>query len=57
MSSREKIREAVEMYEALGYEVKTVRVAADEVSGQCGECRLLIQLQFKTVYTRRPRAK
>lgn len=54
MSDREKIQGAVEMYEALGYEVKTVPVAADEVSGQCGECVLLMQLRFATVYTRKP---
>jgi hypothetical protein len=53
MSNREKVQEAAEMYEAMGYEVKTVPVAANEVGDQCGECRLLMQLQFKTVYTRK----
>ena len=57
MSNRERVQEAVEMYESMGHEVKTVPVAADEVGDQCGGCRLLMQLQFKTVYTRKTRVE
>ena len=57
MSNREKVAEAVEMYESMGYEVKVVPVTADEVGDQCGDCLLLMQLQFHTVYTRKERAE
>jgi hypothetical protein len=53
MTNREKVQEAAEMYESMGFEVKTVPVATDEVGDQCGECRLVMQLQFKTIYTRK----
>lgn len=53
MSGPEKVLEAVEIYEAMGYEVLTVPVTEEEVGDQCGDCRLLMQLQFKTVYTRK----
>jgi len=45
--------EAVELYRELGYEACADPVRQDDVKGDCEECKLLMLLQFKMVYTRK----
>jgi len=57
MADAERLKEYVELYSSLGYEVKTMAVRPEEISEECGDCRLLICRQFVTLYTRRPPQK
>jgi hypothetical protein len=45
--------EAIELYRELGYEACADPVRQDDVKGDCEECKLLMLLQFKMVYTRK----
>ena len=45
--------EAVELYEELGYEVRTEAVRREELENECEDCQLVLLMQFKTIYTRR----
>ncbi len=44
--------EAARLYEELGYEVCADPVRPDDLASGCEDCRLLMLLQFKTIYTR-----
>jgi hypothetical protein len=46
-------QEATELYTQLGYEVRAVPVRSEEMGDDCGDCQVLILLQFKTIYTRK----
>jgi hypothetical protein len=48
-------QEASELYTELGFEVHTEPVRAEELGDDCEDCRLLVLLQFQTIYTRRKR--
>jgi hypothetical protein len=48
-----RVQEAVRLYTELGYEVLTVPVNPEELSEDCSGCRLIVALQFQTIYTRR----
>lgn len=50
-------KEATELYEELGFEVHAEPVRAEEMGGECDDCRVLILLEFKTIYTRPKRAE
>ena len=49
-------KEATELYQQLGFEVHAEPVSAEEMGGECDDCRVLILLEFKTLYTRPKRA-
>ncbi len=53
MADGERAREAVELYEELGYEVRTEAVRSEDVADDCEDCQLLMLLKFQTIYTRR----
>ena len=46
-------KEATELYQELGFEVRAEPVPADEMGDDCSDCQVLILLQFKTIYTRK----
>lgn len=46
--------EMVALYESLGYEVVADPIKAEDVSGDCEDCQLVIRLGFVMLYTRRP---
>jgi hypothetical protein len=48
-----RAKEAVELYTAMGFEVVADPVRPDELGEECEACRLLAQLHFKTIYTRK----
>jgi hypothetical protein len=56
MADGERLAEYLELYTSLGYEVRTETVRPEEISDQCGDCRLIICRLFVTLYTRRPAA-
>ena len=43
----------VALYEELGFEVVADPVKPEQLVDDCQDCRLLILLEFKTIYTRR----
>jgi hypothetical protein len=45
--------EAVELYRELGYQACADPVRQEEIKGDCEDCKLLMLLQFKMVYTRK----
>ena len=53
MADAERAREAVQLYEELGYEVRTEAVRSEDVADDCEDCQLLMLLKFQTIYTRR----
>ena len=52
VADAERAAEAVRLYEELGYEVCADPLRPDDLTGECEDCRLLMLLQFKTIYTR-----
>ena len=53
IADAQRAKEAMELYERLGFEVCADPVKAEEVGDDCGDCQLLAALQFKVIYTRR----
>ncbi|MFQ5856125.1 MAG: hypothetical protein ACE5LU_10820 [Anaerolineae bacterium] len=47
-----RLKEAVELYEAIGYEVHLEPLGPEELQAECGDCRLAVAL-FRVIYTRR----
>jgi len=47
-----RTEEAVRLYQELGFEVCADPLRPDDLAGECEDCRLLMLLQFKTIYTR-----
>ena len=53
MADGGRLKEYVDLYQTLGFEVRTEPVTQAELAEECGDCRLLICRLFVTVYTRR----
>ncbi len=53
MADGGRLAEYSELYQSLGYEVRTETVQPEEVSEECTDCRLVICRQFVTLYTRK----
>jgi hypothetical protein len=47
-----RVREAVDLYSELGFEVKTVPVQLSQVNEECESCQLVALLHFQTIYIR-----
>lgn len=53
-----RAEELTALYRELGFEVCADPVRPEEVGGEeCEDCRLITMLDFRTIYTRRPRAE
>jgi hypothetical protein len=48
--------EAVALYQALGFETCADSVRREDLTGDCDDCQLLMLLQYRMIYTRRPQA-
>jgi hypothetical protein len=46
-------QESMELYSQLGFEVLAEPVQSSEMGEDCEDCRVLVLLQFKTIYTRK----
>jgi hypothetical protein len=53
IADAQRAAEAVELYRELGYEACADPVRQEDVKGDCEDCKLLMLLQFKMVYTRK----
>lgn len=47
-----RLKEAIALYESLGYEVHTEPLTPEELRDECQDCRLAVAL-FRVIYTRR----
>jgi hypothetical protein len=47
-----RVREYVDLYDSLGFEVAADPVRREQVTGDCDDCRIALLLEFKTIYTR-----
>lgn len=47
-----RVEEYVQLYESAGFEVAVDPVSPEQVEEECGDCRLLLALEFRTIYTR-----
>lgn len=52
-----RAREAIELYERLGFEVCADPVRAAAGADACRDCQLVALLQFRMIYTRHPPAR
>jgi hypothetical protein len=50
----QRVEEMAALYRELGFEVCADPVRPELLTGDCEDCRLLMLLDFKTIYTRRP---
>jgi hypothetical protein len=50
-----RVQEYVALYESTGYEVCADPVRPEQVEDECNGCRLILLLDYRTIYTRRPR--
>jgi hypothetical protein len=51
-----RAEEMMQLYRDLGFEVAADPIQPQLFEGDCEDCRLLAQLQFKMIYTRKQRA-
>ncbi len=49
----QRAKEAIDLYTEMGFEVCADPVRSEELGEDCEDCRLLAQLRFKTIYTRK----
>ena len=48
-----RAKEAVELYESLGFEVLARPLRPTELGDDCDACKLVVAFHFQTIYTRR----
>jgi hypothetical protein len=47
-----RLKESVELYESMGYEVHLEPLTPEDLQAECEDCRLAVAL-FRVIYTRR----
>lgn len=52
-ADEQRAKEAIELYEKLGYEVRAEPVRPEELNDDCGDCRTVVAFHFLAIYTRR----
>lgn len=52
-ADEQRAREAIELYEKLGFEVRTEPVRPNELEEGCEDCRTVVAFHFLTIYTRK----
>ncbi len=53
MTNVARLNEYIELYTALGFDVRAEPVRSDEVDPECNDCRLILYQQIVTLYTRK----
>jgi hypothetical protein len=48
-----RTKEAIELYESLGFEVVADPIRTHEMGEECDDCVLVALMQFRTIYTRK----
>ena len=55
-ADEQRAKEVVELYEQLGYEVRAEPVRAEELDDDCQDCRTVVSVHFRTIYTRKKKS-
>jgi hypothetical protein len=53
IADRSRAEEAIRLYGELGFEVAADSIAPENLPRDCADCRLVMALQFRAIYTRR----
>jgi hypothetical protein len=54
VASGQRLIEVQELYEELGFDVRAETIPPESFPEGCEECQLILMLNFKAVYTRKP---
>jgi len=49
----QRAKEAMELYDKLGFEVRAEPVRPEELDDDCGECGTVVSFHFLAIYTRK----
>lgn len=55
IADAQRVEEAIELYEQLGFEVVADPIRGEEFGDECDDCQLVALLGFRTIYTRKKR--
>ena len=53
VASGQRLQEAQELYNELGFDVRSESIPPESFPEGCEECQLILMLKFKAIYTRR----
>jgi hypothetical protein len=48
-----RVKDMIELYESMGFEIKVENFRADDCNSECNECMVESPEKFKVIYTRR----
>jgi hypothetical protein len=54
VASGQRLQETQDLYTELGFDVRAESIPQEAFPEGCEECQLILMLNFKAVYTRRP---
>lgn len=54
VASGQRLEEVEQLYAELGFEVRAESIPPESFPEGCEDCQLILMLNFKAVYTRRP---
>jgi hypothetical protein len=52
-ADEQRAKEAMELYNQLGYEVRAEPVMPEELQDDCQDCKTVVSFYFQTIYTRK----
>jgi hypothetical protein len=52
-ADEQRTKEALELYAQLGFEVRAEPVRDEELDEDCQDCRSVVSVHFRTIYTRK----
>ena len=52
IASGPRAQEMIQLYRELGFEVAADPIRSEQITGDCGDCELLMRLEFVMIYTR-----
>ena len=52
-ADEQRAKEVMDLYARLGYEVRAEPVRAAELDDDCQDCRTVVSVHFRTIYTRK----
>jgi hypothetical protein len=52
-ADEQRAKEAMQLYNQLGYEVRAEPVLPEELQDDCSDCKTVVSYYFQTIYTRK----
>ena len=52
-ADEQRAKEAMDLYNQLGYEVRAEPVLPEELQDDCQDCKTVVSFYFQTIYTRK----